>query len=195
MHIGTNSMPRVEITFTDPQPTGVGDRLLTAFTVHNDTSDQLPAQRLQLLGDRYWRSTCSVQVPSIAPYSKCKPVYMTMRCRNTSEAANVPRNFTVRLEQSQIDRKFRLSFWTYTQALRDYSPAGLPGAMGADKFMILTFGLAGAGKSSFFNAVMTLMHEGKLGFSIIRLQHLCVKKVSTEHFHTYYAIDERCLNK
>ena len=50
----------------------------------------------------------------------------------------------------------------FTKTLRDYSPIGLPGANGADKFMLLCFGLAGSGKSSFFNSALTLMHPGKV---------------------------------
>ena len=88
----------------------------------------------------------------------------------------VPQSFTVRLDNSNLERTFRMRFWTFTGALRDYTPAGLPGAMGADKFMLLCFGLAGSGKSSFFNSVLTLMHEGRP--HLISFARLCICKLS-----------------
>lgn len=157
-----NNTRRIDISFVQPQTSKIGRTLLTAFTIHNDTPDQLPAQRLQLIGNQYWRSTCSTAVPSIAPYSKCKPVWLEMRCQYTSDPALVPQTFTVCLDRSAVERVFKLCFWTFTQALRDYHPAGLEGALGADKFNLLCFGQAGSGKSSFFNSAMTLLHEGKI---------------------------------
>ena len=154
-------MSRVDITFTQPAPVAIGQSVYAEFTVHNDTSDHLPSQRLQLIGDNYWRSSCSVAVPSIAPYSTSRPVTLKMNCRWTSDAALVPSKFTVRLDMSNIARTFEWSFWTFTQGLRDYNTSRLPGAAGTEKFMLLCFGQAGSGKSSFFNSVLTLMHQGE----------------------------------
>ena len=84
-----------------------------------------------------------------------------MSCHHTSDPALVPQTFKVCLEVSAVERNFKLCFRTFNQALRDYHPAGLPGAMGADKFNVLCFGQAGSGKSSFFNSALTLLHEGR----------------------------------
>ncbi|KAL0053354.1 hypothetical protein WJX82_004675 [Trebouxia sp. C0006] len=76
------------------------------------------------------------------------------------DPADVPSSFSVRLDESGAKTIFSWSFWVFTKTLRDYSPVGLPGSHGADKYMLLCFGLAGSGKSSFFNSALTLMHEG-----------------------------------
>ncbi len=127
----------------------------------NDTSERLPAQRLQLIGDDYWLPTCSVALPAISPYTESRPVALKMRCRCTMDPADVPSSFSVRLDESGPKTTFGWSFWVFTKTLRDYSPIGFPGSPGADKYMLLCFGLAGSGKSSFFNSALTLMHEGK----------------------------------
>lgn len=158
-------VPRVSISYGQPALTSPGASMLLPVTVANDTSEELPAQRLQLQGDAYWQNTCSVALPPIAPYSECEEVVLQMRCHNNldpdSLIASLPAYFTLQLDVSKITQRCSLSFWTYTQGLRDYSPATLPGANGADKFVLLAFGLAGSGKSSFYNSVQTLMQKGR----------------------------------
>ena len=156
-----SSARRIDISFIRPEPVAVGDTLKVIFRVHNDTPDELPGQRLELVGGAYFRPTSSVAVPRVAPYSESKHLCLVMRCYSTTDPALVPRTFKVRLTASEIECTCRLRFWTFTQALRDYTPAGLPGAIGADKYNLLCFGVAGSGKSSFQNGVMTLMHEGQ----------------------------------
>lgn len=153
--------PRISITFPQPALTGVGAPLILLITVSNDTSEPLPAQRLQLLGDSYWLSTCSTAVPSIPAHSSCEPVTLELRCRETTDPALVPASFTLRLDSSNVTKECRVSFRTFTRRIHDYSPVGLPGANDADKLALLCFGLAGSGKSSFVNGVLTLMHEGE----------------------------------
>lgn len=159
---GTGSMNRIEISFYQPAPTEIGCTVSVLFKVTNDTANQLPAQRLELIGDHYWRSSCSVAVPCIQPYSACPEFTLEMRCVNTTDPAKVPPTFQVRLTKSNLTSTLCWSFWTFTQRLRDYCPIGLPGANGAEKFVILCFGLAGSGKSSFSNSVLTLMHGGEV---------------------------------
>ncbi len=158
---------RISISCDLPPPGNIGRPLSVAFKVMNDTCERLPAQRLQLIGDEYWLPTCrlpvalSVALPAISPYTESRPVALKMRCRWTTDPAAVPSSFSVRLDESGAKSTFSWSFWVYTKSLRDYSPVGLPGAHGADKYMLLCFGLAGSGKSSFFNSALTLMHDGK----------------------------------
>lgn len=154
---------RISIScFSPPAPVNIGGPLAMRFQVMNDTSERLPAQRLQLIGDHYWEPTCSVALPAIPPYTESRPVTLRMRCRWTTDPAAVPASFSVRLDESDVKKKFSWSFWVFTETLRDYSPVGLPGANGADKYTLLCFGLAGSGKSSFFNSALTLMHSGKV---------------------------------
>lgn len=152
---------RISISCSLPQPGNIGNTLSVAFKVMNDTSERLPAQRLQLIGDDHWLPTCSVALPAISPYTESRPVALKMRCHWTMDPADVPSSFSVRLDESGAKTIFSWSFWVFTKTLRDYSPVGLPGSHGADKYMLLCFGLAGSGKSSFFNSALTLMHEGK----------------------------------
>lgn len=153
---------RISIScFWSPAPVNIGRSLAVPFKVMNDTSERLPAQRLQLIGDHYWEPTCSVAVPALSPYTESRPVTLRMRCRWTTDPAAVPASFSVRLDGSGAKTTFTWSFWVFTKTLADYNPVGLPGANGADKYMLLCFGLAGSGKSSFFNSALTLMHSGK----------------------------------
>lgn len=159
--VARHDQPRISIAYSRPSPTNVGGGLVLLVTVQNDTKDQLPEQRLQLLGDSYWQSTCSVAIPPIDAHSECQPVTFELRCRDVTDPALVPASFTLRLEESKIDKNCKASFRTFTKRLSDYSPVNLPGANGAERFQLLVLGLAGSGKSSFLNSVMTLMHEGE----------------------------------
>ena len=163
------------VSYCPPAPVNIGQPLAVRFQVMNDTSERLPAQRLQLIGDHYWESTCSVALPAIPPYAESRPLALKMRCRGSTDPAAVPASFSVQLDESGARTTFTWDFWVFTKALRDYDPIGLPGANGADKYMLLCFGLAGSGKSSFFNSALTLMHSGKVqGSSDRRLPALSI---------------------
>lgn len=119
-----------------------------------------------------------------------------MRCTWTQDPSLVPQHITVRLDNSNLERTFTMRFWTFTEGLRDYTPAGLPGSMGADKFMLLCFGLAGSGKSSFFNSVLTLMHEGRP--CLITFVQFCIhgpSRIALVHYSAAFALLVVNMNK
>ncbi|KAK9822553.1 hypothetical protein WJX74_004150 [Apatococcus lobatus] len=149
---------RVALTCDAVSHSRIGSPVTCQFTIRNDSSRQLPAQRLALDIHDYWLP-CSCAVESVRPYSTGR-AELQMSCIYTQQVEDVPESFTVHLTNTSTSQTFRLSFWTYTAALYGYSPANLPGADNAPNFNLVVFGLAGGAKSSFINSVMTLLSSG-----------------------------------
>lgn len=79
---------------------------------------------------------------------------MVCRYMDTLACQRVPNVFTSELSRSGPEAVPSQSF---LQALQEWSPQGLPGADGADRFNVLVVGLAGSGKSSTINSMLKLV--------------------------------------
>ena len=138
-----------------------GEPLTCSFSILNQSGSPLPQQTLKIHPcslESYWEPSF-VQVPELSAHSS-KQVQLKAFCRQTAHAEDIPAHLTVQLEPCGIQRTIRMRFWDFTGGLTKLSPAGLQGSLGVEKFNILLFGLAGAGKSSFINSVHTLLSSG-----------------------------------
>ena len=141
-------------------PTSLGKTLALSFTVHNNSSISLPAQRLQLETGKemYWQP-CSTEVPCVAS-GGCVNFSLDLKCTFRTEPKYAPKAAEVTLDVSRVTATLQLDFSVFTSKLCKAAPLGQPGAAGAERFNVLLFGMAGSGKSSFINSVFTLMDSG-----------------------------------
>lgn len=143
------------------EPAAFGEPLTIPFKITNQSSSPLAKQTLKIHPcslESYWEPSF-VQVPELCAHSS-KHVHLKAFCQQTANAEDIPAKLTVQLEPCGVQQTSRLRFKSFTGGLTKLSPAGLQGSLGVDKFNILLFGQAGAGKSSFINAVHTLLSSG-----------------------------------
>ena len=143
------------------EPAAFGEPLTIPFKISNQSSNPLPKQTLKVHPwslESYWEPSF-VQVPELCAHSS-KHVLLKAFCQQTADAEDIPAYLTVQLEPCGVTNTFKKRFYTFTGGLTKLSPAGLHGSLGVDKFNVLLFGLAGAGKSSFINSVHTLLSSG-----------------------------------
>ena len=160
--IMAGSYNAVYIDAVQGDPAAFGEPLTLAYNITNQSSSPLPKQTLKIHPcslESYWEPSF-VQVPELCAHST-EQVHMKAFCQQTANAEDIPGQITVQLEPYGVQTTFRLRFQNFTGGLTKLSPAGLQGSLGVDKFNILLFGLAGAGKSSFINSVHTLLSSGK----------------------------------
>ena len=147
----------------------VGGKGRLKVTIRNDSPTKMEAQRLEVQQTDYWQPL-GAEVPALAPrQSHSVNVDLCAYLTTDMGPQKVPETVSFKLSKSGQQHSVALCFSFFVNGLKEYSPVGLPGAAGCECFNILPVGLAGSGKSSTINSMLTLMDEpGQPRFRITR---------------------------